>query len=295
MKQIASIARRITIIVLCCGRAWTQAQDLTPLLPPAASGAERVRSALLAGDLTGARTLASSLDPPTRDLWNGLVAIAGNDSTAAIRSLRRNGSSPKALGVAYYLARQHLLFRQQMEKAIAADPSDFGPYYYLGRHFDSDLDNPEEAARWFTQSLEHNPGYLRARSYLASCFERLGRRSEAEAAYQASASVAESQLGLARLRLGEAPSSALPFVQKALALAPRDPKAWKLAARLHTALNQRADAVAALESAAALAPHDASTHYLLYRACQASGDSRKASAALAEFERLRTIYGLQPQ
>src|SRR5262249_39950660 len=218
-----------------------------------------------------------------------------NDSTAAIRALRHAGE-PKALGVAYYLARQHLLFRDQMAEAIRKDAADFGPYYYLGRHYDSDLDDAEEAARWFREALKRNPNYARARSYLGACLERLGRAAEAEAAYSESAGLPASQLGLARLALAAGDSAAAQsFVEKALAGDPGDSAALKVAARVYTTLNRPRDAARVLESAAALSPRDASTQYQLYRVWQSLGNATKAAAALNEFERLRSVYGLQPR
>jgi tetratricopeptide (TPR) repeat protein len=275
--------------------AAAQTLDLSPLLPSPTPETQAISDALLAGNVPRATALVQDLAPGSRDLWLGILAVAENDSTRAIRLLRRTGN-PKALGVAYYLARQHLLFRQQMEKAIRLDSSDFGPYYYLGRHYDSDVDNPEEAARWFRQALERNPDHTRSRAYLGSCLERLGRTSEAEAAYLASAGTAESQLGLARLRLasGEV-TSALQHVQKAIALDSRSAKAQKLAARIYLSLDRPIEAAGALESAAHLAPQDAAIHYQLYRIWQTLHQQTKAAAALKKFERIRAIYGIQPQ
>ena len=240
-------------------------------------------------------TLAESLDPENRNLWRGILAIVRNDPRSAIRALRHAGQ-PKVLGVAYYLERQYLLFRDQMTEAIRRDSADFGPYYYLGRHYDSDVDDTEQASRWYRESLQRNPGYARARSHLGNCFERLGRTEEAKAAYEASAAVPLSQVGLGRLMLAAGqPASALPFAEKALALDPRDPTALKLSARIYSELNCPADAARALERAAASAPRDASTQYQLYRAWQLLGNETKAAAALRQFERLRAVYGLQPQ
>ena len=274
---------------------FAQTFDLTPLLPAPTPATEAIREAVITGEATRAAHLAESLDPETRKLWLAILAIVRNDPTTAIRALR-HASQPKALGVGYYLARQYLLFRDQMAEAIRRDPADFGPYYYLGRHYDSDLDDAEQAARWFREALNRNPNYARARSYLGNCLERLGRTEEAEAAYRASASLPSSQLGLARLRLAAGDSaSALLFVDKALADDPADSAAFKLAARLYTKLNRPRNAAHALESAAALAPRDASTQYQLYRAWQSLGNATKASAAFREFERLRAVYGLQSQ
>ena len=189
----------------------------------------------MTGEFIDAAHLAESLDPETRKLWRGILAIVRNDPTTAIRALRHAGQ-PKALGVAYYLERQYLLFRDQMAEAIRRDPADFGPYYYLGRHYDSDVDDAEQASRWFREALQRNPNYARARSHLGNCLERLGRTEEAKAAYEASASLPLSQLGLGRLMLAAGDSAAaLSFVEKALAVDPRDPAALKLAARIYTA------------------------------------------------------------
>ena len=242
-------------------------------LPQADTPTGAIRQAIQSGQISRAAALLTSLDPPTRNLWQGILAITQNDATGAIRSLRK-ADYPKALGVAYYLAGQHILFREQMAEAIRRDPTDFGPYYYLGRHYDSDVDNAGEAVRWLRLALERNKGYATARSHLGNCLERLGRTAEAEAAYNASLTVAQSHVGLARLRLteGDAPS-ALTFIQKAIALDSRDVTALKLAARIYGTLDRPQDAVRALESAATLAPRDASIRYQLARIYQSIGDT----------------------
>ncbi len=280
---------------MCGAAGFGQTFDLTPLLPAPSPSTQAIREAVIAGDVVRAAQLAESLDPAARQLWRGILAIVRDDSATAIRALRHSGQ-PKALGVAYYLARQYILFRDQMYQAIGKDPDDFAPYYYLGRYYDSDLDDAEQAARWFRDALARNPKYERARSHLGNCLERLGRKEEAEAAYKASASQPLSQLGLARLTLAAGDlDSALAFVEKAVAGDPRDPAALKIAAQVYVALDRPRDAVRALESAAGLAPRDASTQYQIYRAWKSLGDAAKAAAALREFERLRAVYGLQSQ
>ncbi|MFN0100818.1 MAG: tetratricopeptide repeat protein [Bryobacteraceae bacterium] len=271
-----------------------QATDLAPLLPAATAASQGIREALMAGDLARVTVLVDNLPETDRDLWRGILAIVRNDSTAAIRALRRMGH-PKALGVAYYLARQHVLFREQMAEAIRKTPHDFGPYYYLGRHYDSDVDNAEEAAKWFRLALERNSGYTRARFYLGNCLERTGQLAEAEAEYMASLTVAQSLVGLARLRLGEGnAAAALEFVKKAMEMDSRDAAAPKLAARIYGALDRPRDSIRAMETAAVLAPRDATVRYQLWRTYQAAGEAAKAAAALSEFERLRAIYGMKP-
>jgi tetratricopeptide (TPR) repeat protein len=287
--------RTITLIALWPILAIAEPPDLAPLLPPFTAAAEPVLQAIQSGDLARAAALVESLAPADRTLWHGILAILRNDPATAIRTLRRAGH-PKALGVAYYLAHQYVLFREQMDEAIRRTPQDFGPYYFLGRHYDSELDNCAEAARWLRLALERNPSYSRARSHLGSCLERLGQLAEAEQAYRASLDVPLSQLGMARLRLAAGASQeALEYVRKALAAEPRDAAGQRLAARIYEKLDRPRDAIRALESAAQSAPYDASIHYLLYRLHRAAGEDAKAAAAMKEFERVRMIYGSQPQ
>lgn len=269
-----------------------QSQDLTPLLPAPTEDNAAIRQAVLGGDLARAERMIARVS--ARDTWRGILAILRNDATAAIRILRPI-DEPKALGVAYYLARQHLLFRDQMTQAIRRDATDFGPYYYLGRHYDADVGNAQEAVRWFHLALERNPGHARTRSYLGECLERLGRPEEAAAAFAATPQLAHSQLGLARLRLaaGDA-AGALPHAEKAMRLDQRDVAAAKLAARIYKELERPRDAVRTLEAAAGLASADATVHYQLFRLYQSGGEPEKAAAARTEFQRLQAIYGIQP-
>jgi len=260
-----------------------------------ATGATReIRLAVVAGDLAHAAEQLKSLQEADQDLWRGILAIIRNDTTTAIRVLPRSGA-PKALGVAYYLAGQHLLFREQMAVAIRIAPDDFGAYYYMGRHYDSDVGDSEAAAKWFRLALERNGGYARARFYLGSCLERLGEEAEAEIEYLASLSVAQSLVGKARLRLrAEDARAASGFVQKAMEMDPRDVSAPKLAARIFSALDMPSDALRALETAARLAPRSTAIRYQLWRAYRAAQEPVKAAAALSEFERLRAVYGTNP-
>ena len=279
------------LLVVCHTVASAQPADLSPLWPPAEKSTDAIRRALQSGQAVQAAELLTRLDAPSRTLWQGILAITQSDANGAIRCLRK-ADYPKALGVAYYLAGQHILFREQMAEAIRRDPTDFGPYYYLGRHYDSDVDNAEEAARWLRLALERNEGFATARSHLGNCLERLGRTSEAEAAYNASPGVAQSQVGLARLRLAAGDARlALTFIRKAIEVDSRDVSALKLAARIYGTLDRPHEAVGALESAAVLAPRDASIRYQMARAYQSVGDTARSSAALREFERLRAIYG----
>jgi tetratricopeptide (TPR) repeat protein len=282
---------------------WTallgaEAPDLAPLLPPEASD---LRAALEAGEARRAAVLANALaDPTERKRWLAILAIAANDPVKAIRMLRSGGgvresADAKPLGVAYYIARQYVLFRQQMSAAIRYDPADFGPYYFLGRHYESDLADYEEAVPWLRQALDRNPTYVRARAHLGNCLERLGRSREAESAFRAALPSAMAQVGLARLALAAGKTQeAVEWVERATAAEPDDAAALRLAARLYELSERPADAIAALERATRAAPADASVRYRLHRLYRAAGNEIKAKTALDEYERVRAVYGATP-
>jgi tetratricopeptide (TPR) repeat protein len=174
MYNVRNHALCVTLLVVCHTFTFAQPIDLSPLLPAPDTSTQAIREALQSGQVWRASALLASLDPSNRYLWEGILAITQNDAHKAIRSLRK-ADNPKALGVAYYLAGQHLLFRDKMLEAIRRDPTDFGPYYYLGRHYDSDVDNAAEAVRWLRLSLQRKGDYAVAHSYLGNCLERLGR------------------------------------------------------------------------------------------------------------------------
>ena len=290
-------AHLIVLVVIAAAKAWAETPDLEPLLPARSSANASVTGAVLAGDVSRAAELTSALtDPDEQRLWRGVLAILKNDPVTAIRTLRSGGRQhAKALGVAYYLARQYLLFREQMAEAIRLNAGDFGPYYFLGRHYDSDLDNCVEASRWFGEALARNPAYARARAHMGSCLERMGRGPEAEQAYRASLGLPLSQLGLARLKQAAgATKEALVLAEKALAAEPGDVAGRRFAAKLYETLGRPGEAIAALGRAVQAAPNDAALHYQLHRLYQRTGNAPSAKAELQEFERVRAIYGAQP-
>lgn len=284
----------VWLAVFFCAPIRAQQRDLIPLLPAGIREERPIRDALLSGNVTRARSLVESLDSPRRMLWKGILAITQDEPTLAIRALR-TVDHPKILGVAYYLAHQHLLFRDQMKRAIEQDPADFGSYYYLGRHYDSDVDDLEEAMRLYRLALKKNPQFSGIRAYLGNCLERRGRLQEAEAEYLASPNVALSLIGLARLRLStDNLAAAREFIDRAIALDPRDASALKVQSRIYARAGRLHDAAEVLERAIALDSRDASLRYQLGYTYRLLGDSTRAAAAFHEYEHLQKIYGSQP-
>ncbi len=289
-----SSLKNLAWLAICHPLLWAQPRELAPLLPADTQEERPVREALLSGDIARARSLVDAQDPARRTLWKGILAVTQNDPALAIRTLRR-ADHPKVLGVAYYLARQHLLFRDQMKRAIQQDPADFGPYYYLGRHYDSDVDNLNEAIRWYRLALEKNPQFSSTRAHLGNCLERMGKVEEAKAEYLASSTVSLSMIGLARLSMAAGNTDdARKFIDQAVSLDPVNASALKLQSKIYARLGRLRDAASALERAISIDSRDPSLRYQLGHAYRLLGESVKAMAAFDEYERLRKIYGSQP-
>jgi hypothetical protein len=63
-------------------------------------------------------------------------------------------------------------FATRWQRRFEQTPTDFGHYYCLGRYYGSDLDDSEEAVRWFHEAVSRNPSFEPARliSVMASNF-----------------------------------------------------------------------------------------------------------------------------
>jgi len=216
---------------------------------------------------------------------------------AAIRRLRaaekKNPSSvstKKELGVAYYLAGQHLLFRQKMEEAIALDPGDHLPHYLLGRHFDSALQDFNTAETHFRAALKRRPQHALSLAHLGHVLEMQGRHDEAVTAYRQATAIVPclpfAVAGLARLK-----AASVDHMQKTLLCGGDDAMLLRALARALSDAGSHAEAARSLQRALALDPSNSALAYQLHRAWAAAGDPVKAAAALETYRKLHGIYG----
>jgi tetratricopeptide (TPR) repeat protein len=230
-----------------------------------------------------------------------LAKLRGGDARGAIRLLRREPATPqvrKTLAVAYYAEKQFALFVELMRSVIAETPGDFAPYYYLGRHYDTDLRDFRTAASYFESAAERNRGHAPSYYHLGFCRERLGQFEASAKAYEQARALrkdyALSWLGLARVRLTTGPvKEAEALAKEAVRLAPADAAAHRVLARALSAAGKPGEAAAAWRRIAALDATDASAHYHLYRFYLVKGDKAKAEQERLTFERVRRIYGAE--
>jgi tetratricopeptide (TPR) repeat protein len=282
------------------------------LLPPAtrdkSTGVARIRRALAAHDLVLASKEAEELarrEPASFEplFWSGYLDLLQDRPYDAVRALRRaerldpNPFVLKLLAVSYGSAHQEGLFLLKMRAALEKDPSDFAPYYYLGRYYDSEMVDFARAAGYLQQALARRPDHSRAHYYLGHSHEMEQRLDQAEAEYRKAVEGAEHAgslpyQGLARLRLaGNRPVEALAFAQRAVKIAPRDAAGHKVLARVYSDLGRVAEALAEWRASILLDPTDASVRYRLYRGYLALGQAENAKAALAEYKKIAGLYG----
>jgi len=167
-------------------------------------------------------------------------------------------------------------------------------WYYLGRtkyeenHF-------EEAIAIFHRCLTLAPHDLRAEYNLGLAYAGMGRNDAAAVAYrtaiawQRTSALQDPQpyLDLGTLLLQEArPVQALPLLQQAVAIAPRNPRAHEQLGQAWEQLHDLPRADKEMQAAVSLAPQISSLHYELGRIYQREGLTAKAKQ---EFDRCAAL------
>jgi tetratricopeptide (TPR) repeat protein len=237
--------------------------------------------------------------------WRGFICLQRGEGYDAVRFLRRaesldaNSYVLKLLSLSYYTIHQFHLFVTKMNEAIAKQPDDYLPYYYLGRYYLDEVTDYDKASQYFLDAIERNPGHFRSHYYLGYCHELRREVVEAERQYQisiylsraADAGFASPYQGMARLRLlQDRAADALAFATKAVELAPKDATSHQVLAKTYTILGLRAQAIGEWQSTANLDPTFAVPYYQLYRIYLAIGNQEKANSALERFKTLSSIY-----
>lgn len=256
---------------------------------------------LLAGKL-----MSGSPQEPKGHFWLGYVQLRQHDWLAAIRSLRRSQKlglqDPEltlTLGLAYYAIHQFVLFKEQMQKAIEADPRNPWPHHYLGLYEIGTTENYEEGARHFREALLREPNDFRTLSYHGFCQEALGARESARRDYATAIGWVERRNAkfslpyqrMALLLAETDPGLALQFARKAAQAEDEVASNQLVLAKLYEDHGKTQEAIQALKAAAQADPTLASPHYRLHRLFAKLGDRNAASEALAEFQILSKLYG----
>ena len=167
-------------------------------------------------------------------------------------------------------------------------------WYLLGRAQYNE-NKPGAAEHSFLTCLQLEPRHVRAQYNLGLVYELTQRTAEAADAYrnaiawQDGAAVKDPQpyldLGVLLRKQGHA-AEALPYLETAGSLGPRNPTVHQELALAFEQLRRYDEAIAQLRQAIALAPNVESLHFLLGRVCRLAGQKDDAAKEFAEAARL---------
>lgn len=173
-------------------------------------------------------------------------------------------------------------------------PDDPLAWYYRGRT-EYQLDNYTAALASFQKVLRLKPRNVKAEDNLGLTLEMLGSTEKARAAFLSAIQMESDRpsgyslpfLNMGTLLVGQGDvKSGLPYLQKAAAMSPGNPKAREELARAYQQEGQDAAAERELQAALVDAPDAPALHFLLGRLYQKEGKGKEAAA---EFERTAAL------
>lgn len=185
-----------------------------------------------------------------------------------------------------------------LTQATAWSPQNELYWYYLGRTKYAE-NRFEDAIAAFERCLTLAPRDLRAEYNMGLAFEGLGRNTDAIAAYRTAIAWQENSahpdpqpwLDLGILLLDQSqPGQAQPWLERAAALAPRNPRAHEELGQAYGQLQNLPGASRELELAVALAPNIPSLHFELGRIYQREGQTAKAKQEFARCAALNATH-----
>jgi tetratricopeptide (TPR) repeat protein len=182
-------------------------------------------------------------------------------------------------------------------QVVSETPDDADAWYLLGR---TKYNENEFAAAIssFERALALRPRYVEAQNNIGLCWKELNEHEKARTAFQTAidwqgdAPVdAQPFLNLGALLADTGKKDeALPFVMKAVSLAPKNPSVHEELGKVYLAVNKLSEAQAELEKAVALAPDASALHYKLGQILRKEGQNDLAQKEFAICERLNGAH-----
>jgi len=183
-----------------------------------------------------------------------------------------------------------------MNRSLQMNDRDPETWYDLGR-IRYTLQRFEEAANCFQKALVLEPKSVKAADNLALAYEGLNRNAEAIEEYRLALEwqkdslhpSEQPMLNLATLMIFDGQEKgALPLLQHAVAIAPKNPKIHEQLGHVYLHLEELPAAQREFETAVALSPDHAAYHFLLGQAYRRQGEKEKAKV---EFDRAAALDG----
>ena len=182
-------------------------------------------------------------------------------------------------------------------QAVSESPDDADTWYLLGRTKYNENIFPQ-AVTSFERALALHPKYVEAESNLGLCWKELSSPEKARQAFQTAidwqgeAPVdAQPFLNLGAMLTEEnQPDKAIPYLVKAAALSPENPKVHEALSDAYDAQQNLAKAQSELERAVALAPETSGLHFKLARIYRKEGLSEQARQEFALCQKLNSTH-----
>lgn|SRR5580698_1924222 len=177
-------------------------------------------------------------------------------------------------------------------------PEDAEAWYLLGRTKYNE-NRFEEAIQCFERTLTLRPGDVKAENNLGLSYQGINYLDEAKTAFENSiawqkdspAKDAQPYLNMGILLSDQNQlSQALPYLQRAAAIAPRNPKVLEQLGRVYDQLKMPDEAAHELEQAIALAPDVAALHFRLGQVYRHQGRQQQAQQQFDICARLNSSH-----
>jgi tetratricopeptide (TPR) repeat protein len=178
-------------------------------------------------------------------------------------------------------------------QVVAESPNDADAWYLLGR---TKYNENEYAAAIssFEHALTLHPKYVEAQNNIGLCWKELNNRDKAQAGFQAAIDWqgetpvdAQPFLNLGTLLAdNNQAAAAVPYLTKAVGLAPGNPAIHEELGKVYLAMNKLPEAEKELEQAVTLSPDTSALHYKLAQILRKEGLEDRARQEFAICEKL---------
>ncbi len=270
---------------------------------------ERARSLAIAGKLAEAEAIlhgAIQQDPSSADAHFLLGYILFREEkprdslaeyTAGARARRPGADDFRVIASDYVLLGDYADAAKWFTEVTAEKPDDANAWYLLGRAQYNE-DHFSSAVSSYQHALALQPRFIEAENNLGLAWQGLNDTNHAMTAFQTAVDWqqdhpvdAQPYLNLGSLLTDQNHADkALPYLQQAAALAPKNPKVHESLGRAYEAQNQLGQAQRELEEASALAPGVSGLHFKLGRIYQREGLRQEAQQQFAICARLNSTH-----
>ena len=232
----------------------------------------------------------NTLDSQLTDLARKNAAASLAEYTAGARYRRPSAADLQIVALDYIILGDYADADKWLTQALEWNPQDADGWYYLGRTKYNE-NRFEEAIHAFQKCAQLSPKNIKAEDNLGLSYEGLGKIDEAIVAYQtaigwqqgngAADPSAGPYLDLGSLLLDQnRPQDALPHLQRAAEIAPRESRIHETLGKAYAETNRLPEAQKELEEAVKLAPQNGRLHFMLGQVYRRQGLLEKAKVEM---------------